>query len=352
MSSDLSQEQRLLSTASQVLIAGVAVSFALWWASSVMVPLVMALLGVYVVAPVVDFIQLRLRTGRAVALTLAFALFSLGGGVLTLLVMSSLASLAEHGDVYAAGIDMVCSDLVALADTASGLVGVEIMAPHMQELPEIVSGIGAENLLSAIGMGATNLLGLLTSFMTNATLVVMFVAIIVAGRQPKEGHDGLWGEIDEDVQAYLGTKFIASLATGVLTWFFLWILGVPLSMVFGLLAFFLNFIPSVGSLIAMVLPLPVAYLTHVDQPHIWILAIVLPGLVQFVIGNIIEPRMQGDSLDLHPITVLLALVFWSLLWGIAGAIISVPITAVLKMVLQRFETTRPFAELLAGRIPG
>ena len=81
------------------------------------------------------------------------------------------------------------------------------------------------------------------------------------------------------------------------------------------------------------------------------LVILLPGAVQFTIGNIVEPLVTGEGLDLHPVTILLALVFWGLLWGVVGMLLAAPITAVLRIVLGRLEITRPVAELLAGRLP-
>ena len=78
----------------------------------------------------------------------------------------------------------------------------------------------------------------------------------------------------------------------------------------------------------------------------------VPGAVQMTIGNIIEPLIMGEGLDLHPVTILLALVFWGLIWGVVGMFLATPITAVFRIVLDRFETTRPIAGLLAGRLPG
>ena len=65
----------------------------------------------------------------------------------------------------------------------------------------------------------------------------------------------------------------------------------------------------------------------------------------------IEPKIMGDSLDLHPVTILLALIFWGLVWGPVGMLLAAPSTAVLKIIMERFETTRPAADLLAGRLP-
>lgn len=347
---ELSREQGLLVTGSLVLLAAVATSFALWWASSVAIPFVMALLITYLILPIVDALQLRLRAPRWLAILAALLILVAGGGLLTLLLATSITDLAANGATYEASIRTLGNDLVGLVDQVAAWAGVPSIPADLDPVALLLESVNIDSVLSTVGVGATNVLGSVSSFAANATMVLLFAVIIIAGRQPLETRDGLWGEIDASVRRYLGLKFAASTVTGLLTWLMLLLLGVPLSMVFGVLAFLLNFIPTVGSLVAMVLPVPMAYLAFPDQPLIWLAAFALPGSVQFIVGNVIEPYFQGDSLDLHPITVLLTLIFWSLLWGVAGAVISVPITSVIKVVLARFETTRPVAELLAGRM--
>lgn len=348
---ELTREQGLLITTSLVLIAAVAGSFALQWASPVAIPMALALLVVYIVSPIVDTLQLQLNTPRWVAIVVALLVIAGGTTLLTLLVTSSVADMAQNGEVYREALELVAQQLQDWVDWLREITGLTLGDSEGLELSQLLLDVDLQAILSTVGVGATNLIGVLTAFVRNGVLVSLFAILIIAGRRPLQTSDGFWGEIDNNVQRYLGVKFLASAATGVITWLILWILGIPLNLVFGVLAFFLNFIPSVGSLIAMILPLPIAYLAHADQPVIWILAFALPGSVQFLIGNVIEPRLQGDRLDLHPITVLLTLIFWTLLWGIPGAVISVPLTAVLKMVMERFETTQPVAEILAGRLP-
>jgi AI-2 transport protein TqsA len=120
--------------------------------------------------------------------------------------------------------------------------------------------------------------------------------------------------------------------------------------VFGITAFLLNFVPSIGSIVATLLPLPIAL---VQYDSLWPVlgVLLLPGLVQIVVGNGVEPMVMGEGLELHPVTILLALMFWGLLWGIPGMLLAAPMTAVLRIVLVRIQTTRPVAELLAGRLP-
>jgi AI-2 transport protein TqsA len=81
-----------------------------------------------------------------------------------------------------------------------------------------------------------------------------------------------------------------------------------------------------------------------------VLAMVVPAVVQLLLGNIVEPRVIGGSLDLHPVVVLLALIVWGMLWGIIGMFLAMPLTAIMKILCEKLELTAPVAELLAGRL--
>lgn len=119
---------------------------------------------------------------------------------------------------------------------------------------------------------------------------------------------------------------------------------------FGLLTFLLNFIPTIGSIIATLLPLPIVLLQF-DSPVKWLAVLLIPAAIQGVVGNFIEPKLFSDSLDLHPASILLALTFWGIIWGPVGMFLAVPILVVMKIAMARIPATRPFAELLAGRLP-
>jgi AI-2 transport protein TqsA len=114
------------------------------------------------------------------------------------------------------------------------------------------------------------------------------------------------------------------------------------------MAFLLNFIPSIGSIIATFLPLPIAVVQFQSSPWLIVLVVAIPGGIQNLLGNIIEPKLQGEGLNLHPVTVLLALSFWGLLWGIVGMFLAAPITAAIRIVLMQFDMLRPIANLMAG----
>ncbi|NIP92137.1 MAG: AI-2E family transporter, partial [Akkermansiaceae bacterium] len=128
------------------------------------------------------------------------------------------------------------------------------------------------------------------------------------------------------------------------------LLGVPLALAFGLLAFLLNFIPNVGSLIATILPIPVVIITPEISGASAVLAIALPAVVQFAVGSVIEPKWMGDSLGLHPVAILMGLILWGMLWGIAGMLLSTPILVVMKILFEELEGAQPLADLMAGRL--
>ena len=195
------------------------------------------------------------------------------------------------------------------------------------------------------------------SFVSGGTLTLIFAMFVLAGRNPRIVRTGVYAEIDTQVRSYIGTKVALSITTGLLVWIILRMVRMPLADVFGLLACLLNFIPSVGSIIATIVPIPFA-LTVLGTDAtaagwIWLIVgvILLPGMVQMLIGNVLEPKLLGDGLHLHPITVLLALAIWGLLWGTVGMLLAVPMTAIIRIVLMRFEITQPAAKIMAGELP-
>jgi AI-2 transport protein TqsA len=192
-----------------------------------------------------------------------------------------------------------------------------------------------------------NTVGAVFGLLSGAIFVSIFVIFLLAGRNPYAEHSQMYRDVVANIRRYLATKVFTSALVGVLVWASLAIIGMKLASVFGVLAFLLNFIPVIGPVIVTFLPIPLAM---AQFQSLWpvILVVVIPGGIHNVIGNIIEPKLMGKGLDLHPVTVMLALSFWGLLWGIVGMLLAAPITAAIRIVLMQFDTFRPIANLLAG----
>jgi AI-2 transport protein TqsA len=196
-------------------------------------------------------------------------------------------------------------------------------------------------------VGTTNAI---LQILSKSLLVLIFVIFLMVGGDARAQSSGVWGEVEGRITRYLVIKALVSMATGILVGVTLAILGVELAIVFGLFALLLNFIPNIGSIVATFLPLPVVIVSPNVSFVAAILAIAIPGSIQFFVGNVLEPKLMGRSLDLHPVIILLSLIFWGMIWGIVGMLLATPMTAVAKILFEKLPTTRPLADLMAGRL--
>lgn len=156
----------------------------------------------------------------------------------------------------------------------------------------------------------------------------------------------LVGKIDHSIGNYIALKTVTSLMTGFLSYFALLFIGVDAPLFWAFLIFILNFIPTIGSLIATIFPTIFAVLQFGEiGPGILVLSIV--GTIQMIVGNFIEPRLMGNTLNISPLVVFLTLAIWGVIWGISGMLLSVPITVILIIIMSEFPGTRPFAILLS-----
>jgi len=140
-------------------------------------------------------------------------------------------------------------------------------------------------------------------------------------------------DITEQIQKYIITKFLISLTLGFLIGIILWLYGVEFYIVWATIAVLLNFIPNIGSIIGVALP---ALMTLIQYESVGYALLVTATIivVQNIIGNIIEPQIFGNRLGLNPLIILFSLMVWGYLWGIVGMFLSVPLTAVLKIIIS------------------
>jgi predicted PurR-regulated permease PerM len=154
-------------------------------------------------------------------------------------------------------------------------------------------------------------------------------------------------EINDNVRRYLALKTLISLATGVLVAAWLRIMGVDYALLWGLLAFLLNYIPSIGSFIAAIPAVMLAFLQF--GPGDGIVTALGYLVINTAIGNFIEPRVMGEGMGLSTLVVFLSLIFWGWVLGPVGMLLSVPLTMILKIVLEASEETRWMAVLLGSK---
>jgi predicted PurR-regulated permease PerM len=215
-------------------------------------------------------------------------------------------------------------------------------------------------LSSLTGLAAATV-GSFLLFFNDAFLVLLFLIFLLAGSEqfPQKLRRALHAEraervsammhnIEAGVRRYILTKTLFNLVTGALVTVLLAAFGVDFPLLWGLITFLAHYIPSVGAVISVGLPTIFLFLQF--SPGTALLIALLNGALQFVMGNAVEPRIMGSSLDLSPLLVLTALLFWGYLWGPWGMILSVPITSSIKIICENIAPLHPIAVLMSGSL--
>jgi AI-2 transport protein TqsA len=336
MSAQQMTTEERIRTVCLLLIATVVVGAALYWLRPVMIPFVLAVFLAMAISPVVDFQVDRMRMPRGLAVFGALILALVILGLLGYLITTSAVKVAANAGEYQAQFTM-------LVRRVSEMLPLERLGVDLDNLMNIPIG--------AVGSMLVTTTNALVNIVSNGTLVAIFmVFMLIGGGTAATRPSGTWAEVEQQTKRYIVYKALLSAFTGVAVGGILSFLGVDLAMVFGLFAFLLNFIPSIGSIIATLLPVPVVLMSPNLSITAAIMAIALPGAIQFAVGNVVEPKIMGDELDLHPVTILLTLIVWGMLWGIVGMLLATPITAVMKILFSKNEITAPIADIMAGRL--
>jgi AI-2 transport protein TqsA len=169
----------------------------------------------------------------------------------------------------------------------------------------------------------------------------------VKRKQYKKFLHNLWS-INDSIRYYIWSMTVISLVTGAISYVILLIMGVEFAFLWAFLIFILNFIPYIGPLVSSLLPAIFAVITTGQLMQFIYVFAAMEG-VQIIIGNFIQPMIMGKGTNLAPITVIIALAFWGMLWGIVGMILAVPIMAVVVIVCSQIPSARFLAILLSEK---
>ncbi len=316
--------------------------------------------------------------GKALLVPLAIAIFI---WILLGAIRSLLRRLAPGGMHVPAWLANVVGILVIVASTYATIAVIigqsdalaaavpvyqanfaEILANLKQEL-NIVELPTTESLLSQLDLAAIlSWVGdSITALMSDVMLIAIYVGFLLAEehilpakirhlhKDPEKAEhiSQLAIDVSESIQRYVGMKTLVSLLTAIVSYAVLALVGVDFAIIWALLVFFLNFIPTIGSIVAVVFP---ALLTLVQFDTITPFLIVAIGLggTQFVIGNVIEPTYVGKSLNLSSFMILLALSFWGSVWGLPGMFLAVPLMVMTGIVCAQFRGLRWIAVILSA----
>jgi AI-2 transport protein TqsA len=322
----------------------VAVIFGLRLARPVLLPFSLALFLSVLSLPLMLWIQKRLPAALAVLITL---LLNVAGLVLMVFVASqSLSELQGRLPVYARRFRSVQESWVQALE-GWGLPAREYLSMDLID-PVAMLNFATDSHQRAVALLSSAVLVLLIMYFMLSEATVFPKKLRAVFRQGSLT-SGRVAKFVKEVQAYLGIKTLVSLATGVLLGFWCWFMDVDFPLLLGLVAFVLNYIPTIGSAIASI-PAIFLALIQIGPGHAVIVALGYLG-VNLIFGNIIEPNLMGRRLGLSTLVVMLSLLFWGWLWGPIGALLSVPLTMVVKIWLENTEDLRWMAVVLDKNPP-
>ncbi len=321
-----------INTICLMILAASASTWVLVYTKSVLMPFVIALFISMLANSSANWLNRRWKIPYTLGIILNFVLFMTVITMVASFISSSIESFVAGAGIYTDRLNDSVDWILSKATNYHININAQFVTDTLAKFPVF-------NMVKSVG-------GLIMSLFTNILLVTLFVIFIFMGNASAE-KPALVGTIQKQISFYLLVKIGVSILAAVCTWIVLTSTKTELAMMLAVLTFILNFIPNIGPSIATVAPLPVLFLQHGFDWHM-ILVLVLLAAMHFVIGNILETKWLGKGMNLDPLVVVASLIFWALVWGVMGALLAVPLTAIIKMIFERHETTQPIARFLGG----
>jgi AI-2 transport protein TqsA len=314
-------------------------------ASPLIVPFLLAIFISIICMPPVVWLR-RHRVPNFLSVLIVLVCILIVGSILVTLMGTSLGDFSNNLPSYQARLAEKSAALIAWLNSH----GVDISGEFLKEYfnPGSIMKLAANTFTELSGV------------LTNAFMIFFIVIFILlevtefpaklraALAHPGKSIEG-FDKIGKSVDRYLAIKTIFSLATGVSVGIWLWIIGVDYALLWGVLAFILNYVPNIGSIIAAV-PAVLLAIIQFGLGHA-LLAAIGYAVVNTVFGSILEPKFMGRGLGLSTLVVILSLIFWGWVLGPVGMFLSVPLTMIFKIVMEGSEETR-WISVLIGPSPG
>lgn len=317
---------------SLAIIATILVMVALYFMKTVLLPFVFSIFVYFLISPLIDMFTSRFKLPRWLSIIITIIGLIIIVTVLVTLVGISLRTFIRDSDIY---LEKLLNTLDEISLMASN-VGVRV---DLSIIRETIINFPVLGWLQRISSEVVTVAG-------NLFLIVIFNFFLLATKSEENQlvDDG----VQRQITRYITTKFVVSILTALLVGVILTAFGVQLAFMFAFLTFLLNFIPNLGSVVSSLLPLPVVFLQF---GYGWqlITIMTLIASTQVIIGNVVDPKLMGDSLGLHPVVILLSLLLWGFLWGVPGMFLAVPLTAIIKLALGKSKSTRPIACIMEGK---
>jgi len=334
----------IVSRNSLVILAVVVGGAALYWLRGILTPLALAIFLLVMIDSFARVLRARVKALPPVAATpLALILSVLMFALIVVIV-------AENATTFVAQTSGYTEKLNGLIARVASAVGVAI-PPTIDQL---FARLNPTRYLGAFAQA-------LQDFVSNAVFVLIYLGFLIASRHgferkavrlfpdrpERQEAVEVFVRIRNGVERYLWIQTVTGAMIALASWLVMAIVGLDNALFWAFLIFVAGYIPVIGGAVGVLVP-PVFALVQFDT--FWQAGVLFGALnlINFLVGNVIQPRMQGSSLNMDPVVVLLSLAFWGAIWGLPGMFLSTPLTVMLMIILAQFPGSRWIAILLSG----
>lgn len=347
-----------------IIIASAMIYMAMDRLQGILIPFALAVALSYLLTPLIDLLTCRGRKGcrfrlpRFIAVILSLMVAVSVLTFIALVLVRALTTFKERSDVYKQRVGALIRHMISLVEQywpqPSSGASDGSPAPREErpiEIEQMLSGFLKDVNLSAIIL---QLLGKAAHAMEDVMYIVLFLVFMLAHASPdadqSDPHDLVGRKVERQIFVYIRGKSSISAFVGGCHAAVLFALGLDLWLPFGVLTFFLNFIPNVGGMAAVLLPLPLVALDPAFSGSAAFTAFAVPFCVNLFAKDFLEPTLIGQSTSLHPVAVLLAILIYGSVWGIVGMVMAIPLTAVMRIYLASVE--HPLPQYVARKLAG
>jgi len=308
-------------------------------ASEIIVPFLLSLFMAIILLPAYEFFNKK-GLPQSISLFLVIGIFILFISLVAQLIGSSIHDFNSNIDLYSEQLGVYYYSFVEMASK----IGIEI------SVDELSSMINSKQIMSF----ASQIMQSMSSMLTNGFVVLLTIIFMllessnfkskIAFASENSGAISHIEKISSQIKEYMVLKAIISIFTGLIVWVALLLVGTDYAFLWAVIAFLFNFIPNIGSIIAAV---PAVLLTLVQLGTLSSITVtIIYVAINVIIGSVIEPKIMGKGLGLSTLVVFLSLIFWGWLLGIVGMLLSIPLTIMIKIILDDNENTRWISVLL------
>ena len=333
-----------------LIIALPVVFYVLHLLSFIFIPLIFSMFIALMFWPLVRWLRKK-KTPKIISLLIVILIigifFKVTGEIIQL---SSKEILASENNIFEKA-ELKLENLIFPIEDIFGIERIESKSITLHYFQEL-------NLRKTFG----STIDLVSNTVTMALMTIFFTILLLAESlnfqkilndtiiSQKFSSIKVFMRIEKDLVTFIKVKFIISFFTGLGFTLVCYFFDVSFPIFWGLFAFVINFVQMIGSVIS-VLTLSLFALVELDTTGTLLLFILFITLVQIIMGGVLEPVFMGKSFSINVITILVMLMFWGFIWGVPGMILSIPITVLIKIILEQFPKTKIIANLMSGSEP-